>query len=411
MVKKNEQGYALLTVLLLITLITIVSAVFLSSSISNAKQEKTIDNNQLKVVVAEAGLDYTKVQFLNEFYRKKPELERQAEKMITDFKNSNTTSKTPENFSKMYKNVREKTAVALIAYLKEVNVSTIGSSTFDHNGNFYYDLDRNLKKTDDYVSLVWTNNDNVAIGLRKDGYTVEVSGAILGKMKGDQKNVRLVYEQTFTIPSFDPSNSPVPPNNGNGSLPININNLYPLPEPAKICASQRIDNEICVHYGVDNIKEMKISTVYFPNGFDNEKKGNTAANNSTFFVKKFLMLKNFNNNEKLQMYIDGTLKVLNNFKVNDSLIVVNGDAQIDNNLEIKQGSKVCIAGNLNAGKIKFGDSGHLYLLDIPSNNKFNGSNITKLSSKSEVLKQCLNNSVDTSFTVNWLEPVIDVIYK
>lgn len=409
MVKKNEQGYALLIVLLLITFITIVSAVFLSSSISNAKQEKTIDNNQLKVVVAEAGIDYTKTQFLNKFYMKKTDLETEAKKLIDDQIIANKTKKIPLPID--YEGVRKKTAVTLIAYLKEVNVSNVGSSAFDNYGNFYYDLNRNLKKTDDYEYLVWTNNDNVAIGLRKDGYTVEVSGAILGKMKDNQKSVRLVYEQTFTIPSFDPSNLPVPPNDGNGSLPININNLYPQPEPTKICASQRINNERCVHYGSDDIKEVSFSTVYFPNGLDNDKKGNTDANNSTLFVKKILTVKNFNNNERVQMYIDGTLKALNNFKIINSLIVVNGDAQIGNNLEIKQGSKVCITGNLNAGKIKFSDSGQLYLLDIPSNNKFNGSNITKLSSKSEVLKQCLNNSPDTSFKVSWLEPVIDVIYK
>ncbi|WP_040286351.1 hypothetical protein [Sporosarcina koreensis] len=57
---KNEEGYALLLVLFLVVLISILGAVFMRASISNAKQEQITDRNQLTYVAAETGVDYVK---------------------------------------------------------------------------------------------------------------------------------------------------------------------------------------------------------------------------------------------------------------------------------------------------------------------------------------------------------------
>ncbi|QUW22512.1 hypothetical protein JSQ81_02685 [Sporosarcina sp. Marseille-Q4063] len=54
----NEKGYTLLIVLFVITFIMIISASFVTASVSNAKQEKVIDTNNMAVVAAEMGIDY-----------------------------------------------------------------------------------------------------------------------------------------------------------------------------------------------------------------------------------------------------------------------------------------------------------------------------------------------------------------
>lgn len=54
----NEKGYAMLIVLLLVVIILTVSATFFTASISNAKQERTVDTNNLAVVAAEMGTKY-----------------------------------------------------------------------------------------------------------------------------------------------------------------------------------------------------------------------------------------------------------------------------------------------------------------------------------------------------------------
>lgn len=55
---KNEQGYAILLVIMLIAFIMIVSVSFVTASISNAKQERTVDTNNLAVIAAEMGIEY-----------------------------------------------------------------------------------------------------------------------------------------------------------------------------------------------------------------------------------------------------------------------------------------------------------------------------------------------------------------
>lgn len=65
---KDEKGYALILVLFAIVLISVITAVFMKGSMNNNVQEKTVDENNLVVVAAEAGLDYYKWGF-DEAYR------------------------------------------------------------------------------------------------------------------------------------------------------------------------------------------------------------------------------------------------------------------------------------------------------------------------------------------------------
>lgn len=55
---KNENGYALLIVLLLIVFVSIAFAVYMRGAISHAKQERIVDNSNLTTVAAEAGVEY-----------------------------------------------------------------------------------------------------------------------------------------------------------------------------------------------------------------------------------------------------------------------------------------------------------------------------------------------------------------
>lgn len=60
---KNERGYALLAVLLLIVLVLGVTATFMAGSLNNAKQEKTIDTSNQSVAAAEMGVLYYSIDF------------------------------------------------------------------------------------------------------------------------------------------------------------------------------------------------------------------------------------------------------------------------------------------------------------------------------------------------------------
>ena len=68
-----------------------VMAVFMRGAISNAKQEKTVDQNHLSVAAAEMGVNYYKTKFNNQFYSVRDSI---WHKHFTNFRNEITN----ENF-------------------------------------------------------------------------------------------------------------------------------------------------------------------------------------------------------------------------------------------------------------------------------------------------------------------------
>lgn len=63
---KNQNGYALLIVLLMVVLFLGLSATFMAGSLSNAKQEKTVDTSNQAVASAEMGVKYFSTDFQKE---------------------------------------------------------------------------------------------------------------------------------------------------------------------------------------------------------------------------------------------------------------------------------------------------------------------------------------------------------
>ncbi|MGK7377898.1 hypothetical protein ACSFXN_08635 [Planococcus sp. 1R117A] len=60
---KNEKGYALVVVLLLVVLVLGISATFMSGTLNNAKQEKAVDISNQSVAAAEMGVLYYSTDF------------------------------------------------------------------------------------------------------------------------------------------------------------------------------------------------------------------------------------------------------------------------------------------------------------------------------------------------------------
>ena len=60
---KNERGYALLVVLLLIVLVMSISATFMAGSLNHAEQEQTVDVSNQSVAAAEMGVLYYSADF------------------------------------------------------------------------------------------------------------------------------------------------------------------------------------------------------------------------------------------------------------------------------------------------------------------------------------------------------------
>ncbi|KZE39993.1 hypothetical protein AV656_01565 [Bhargavaea cecembensis] len=64
---RNEQGYTLVIVLLIVTLLLAFSATFMAGSLNHSRQERTVETGTQAVAAAEIGIDYESAHFSAQF--------------------------------------------------------------------------------------------------------------------------------------------------------------------------------------------------------------------------------------------------------------------------------------------------------------------------------------------------------
>jgi hypothetical protein len=69
--EKNEKGYALVTVLVIITLFMVISLSFMGQAFNSVKQNKVVEKSSQSVAIAEMGISYYQVAVKNAFITQK----------------------------------------------------------------------------------------------------------------------------------------------------------------------------------------------------------------------------------------------------------------------------------------------------------------------------------------------------
>lgn len=179
--KQNEKGYALLVVLFAVVFIVILTAVFMRGAISNAKQEKTIDQNNLVVVAAEAGVDYYTWGIMKAYNdaELQVELDRLINLAMKNLKEPNTEldyDEIQEDLSNFFRNELDKKA----KQLKEAGHINIANEYY-HNLNSY-----EIKP---------------AILLKNEGIKTTIAGNISGGNMSKKEKI-LYFEIDFIIPNL-----------------------------------------------------------------------------------------------------------------------------------------------------------------------------------------------------------------
>ncbi|QGS69015.1 hypothetical protein CV093_13220 [Oceanobacillus sp. 143] len=145
---KNEQGYALLVVVLMVVLVLGFSTFFMSASLSNAKQEQKVDQQNLAVVAAEMGVDYYTNAITNEYFNQIDDLFKFGESEIEKIKGQVDS----EDYSHIRTKVRDKLKYNLENYII-INLLGRSISTFD-NSDYFFLLDEiTVEKKDKYRFL------------------------------------------------------------------------------------------------------------------------------------------------------------------------------------------------------------------------------------------------------------------
>lgn len=80
----NQQGYALLVVLLLIVLFTSIAATFIAGSMNNAKQEQTVDVSNQSIAAAEMGVVYSSSDFETDIEQVKREISAETQLRLNE---------------------------------------------------------------------------------------------------------------------------------------------------------------------------------------------------------------------------------------------------------------------------------------------------------------------------------------
>lgn len=421
----REKGYALLIVLLLIVFITILTAVFLRGSLSNAKQENIVDDSHLTVVAAEAGVEFYKTQYTNEYYDHLQELNNFAEMEIqkqfdiikNDKKNSNKTVD--------YDEVRKLTAKKLFKIMEAIRLEKDPSFILGEKKQFDFTLDKYNKETNNYDEYITTNSQNIIIGLINEDFTIEVSGSVLGKNLENGKTKLLTFEQAFIVPSFEKGATEGTPGSGGGS-----GNLgewkYPQSVQVPQCSNiKEIKNKNCLaKKDFDKIREIENSTIYFPNGYTYSTGQNFDVEDSWIYVNG-----DFNTGnghlyiDDTDFRIDGSLLLSNKLDLEDSNLVVKKSAVIKNDIDIEE-SYMFIGGNLTAeNHFNADDSNNLIVIgNFIANKKFEldetslyvGGNLTLKGHKTELedgSKVCVAGNLTIENKVSEISSSSNIFYK
>lgn len=179
--QSNENGYALLIVLFAVVFILLISAVFMRGAVSNAKQEKIVDENNLVVVSAEAGVEYYTWDLTNFFLKQsfEEDFDRMVNQAIED-----KVDPIPYNsiIGKIAKNFDNDLSSYATAFTKN---DTVLFSGYSHSF-----------KLDD----IQLEND------RSDEFRLTLYGVSEGKREGgfqnDNKTKDLRFELVFDFPKI-----------------------------------------------------------------------------------------------------------------------------------------------------------------------------------------------------------------
>ncbi|MFF2447732.1 hypothetical protein ACFVSW_11550 [Neobacillus sp. NPDC058068] len=318
---KNERGYALVTVLLLITIFTVVFLAFMGQSFGSVKQNQVVEKKSKSVAAAEMGVSLYQVAVQNFFETKLEDFKKIVPPTQSDFK------------------VRAATQLA-------TDIQTAFRAKYPIN-NKYYPIsgDSNIAITNKKFTA--TSNSNKIL----------ISFSVMGTEK--MKDTILDGEMTIDLsPSiYKAIEKPNPPDCTSysssckeilvGSGSINTGNNM---------VDQKIfsTGNLTLNGPVNNMDGMKIhgETIYI-DGNAQHVKNSTIESEGDMTVNGHLTPPSGKDPINLDLFVGGNLTVLGKFELtsNDSRkVYVKNGVKVADKMEIGSNYTVCIKGNLEVPK-------------------------------------------------------------
>ncbi|MEO2074635.1 MAG: hypothetical protein ABGX20_04490 [Bacillus sp. (in: firmicutes)] len=439
---KGEQGYALVIVLVVLTVFSVLFLAFMGQAFNSVKQNQVVEKSSQSVALAEMGVSYYDVAVQDIFEKLKDEIKVKVQ-------NKELTTKSD-----------------VITYLKSNLKSRITSipnqSPVDDNASFT--LDKGLNKIDvtsvgdllkiKLVVLGIKNNDKTDLNVEM----VINNLSSINIVTSTASNVPEIIFGNVTKPDIvdvnckNPESLELSKNNGNNGNGRNGNTNLNV-----ICSDVIIDtanntNGTKTYTGNNDVDVSKIySTVglVFTGNLNNRDTLQIFApslnmasnfNNSTSVTvettKNLSIGSNVQNTNHTNFYIGGLLTINGHLDLNSSSNVYirgtrtqteisnNTISQITGQLKIDSTSKMCINGNIKTSKLTIDSKDHLIIkgkvLDFSGNEIINSNikYVTDTTDKTWLQSQCGNTfeipTPTTTSTIEWgnitNSMINDVIY-
>ena len=377
----DEKGYALIIVLFSIIFITVITAVFMRGSLSNIKQEHRVDESNLTVTAAEAGVDYYSWEFKKEYQKNKATLIAFAEDLE---KKQSGKDKTPN-----YPDIQNKTALELKSILEKKRIELIKKNyeLFDYTHQLYL-------QSNDITIIPLTEEDKED----KNPIYLMINGKVKGEHAGEYNVMKdLTFQQKFIIPTLE---------KGSTTGDVGVGDIIDVPswieknKPTKSCVNEsKIKNDCYANTknNLDKLEEViKRAYVYkqgdintkkdleldkgymFVSGTLDVKEELELESGSQLFVGKDLFVRKKDELEledASYLFVQGNADISGDVEIDDgSYFYVGKDAIIHKEIEIegsskKKGSTMHVGGKLTFLKeIEMEDSTNLYVGGLLTSN-------------------------------------------
>lgn len=328
----DNSGYALVTVLLMITIFMVLALSFMGQSVNSAKQNNITEENSQSVALAEMGSVFYKNAIMNEF----DDISKAAKEAQSNYINelhkiviTNDDIKTARNYAinEAYRLLEDKLIKEQNSYLVAIRNNPI---EIDNDSAKYIVKDVTLsdlkEKDNQKVTTITFHTTGISNGINENSETT-----IESKLEIDFSTI------------FNETSS----NNG---ISIGLSNLIPDLDPTNICDNNAtvFNGNRCTYQNSKSFHQSdKISfnnTILKVNGNLSYRNLNNAdLNNSVLYVTGDFTNGNQNRLSRANIYVGNTGNFHNLNNASNVTIEVKGNAYFGN---LQNGTNVLICANV-----------------------------------------------------------------
>lgn len=402
--RRNDSGYALMTVLFLITIFSVVALSVASQSFNSSKQNKIVEAKSQAIALAEMGVTYFHQAVENAYPFAIEKAEHAVMEKMTKDKGNKENWIPDETAYQMY--AAEKFTNTMNDLLEETKIYMQDPP----KGTYFHILPEGTAE----------HHEKFA---RQDGEDVLISFSSYGF--GDENGKPVKLGATFTITmeklkmmeeSGNGSGNTLPPS-GNTQIPNFHKIQQPTNVPRECQSTHAILNERCtdvlVSAGYDitgNTNNLNNKTIYatvplrFLDNVNNMENIQLHSNGPLFFNGNVQNMTNsiiesagttdFIGHVKLihsELHSAGSARVVDDLTANNrSYVYIGGNLAVEKKIELDGNSKICVRGKLEkvGDKIDRKDSNSkLYVWD-PRRNQIKRENQTHIDNEQEWESKC-----------------------